>query len=125
MRTKKLDKDVIQVDANAEDPAVAEDPRPGEAVPVGAPKNPLAGKANIRLAHTAAGSPERAMFEAEHDDWYPALSHWRTDGVEYELPTTPDGKPDVALQRKGWHDPYAHRIVRASPHYVLITEKGA
>lgn len=128
MPTKRVDKDgkeAVQVDPNAEDPQLAQDPRPGEAVASGAPKNPIPEKPNIRLAHTLKDSFERSLYGADHDDWYPAVAYWRADGVEYELPTLADGTPDVALQRKGWHDPYAHRIVRASPHYVLITEKGA
>lgn len=88
--------------------------------PLDEPRSP-----NIRLAHTRKGSYERALWSGEHGDWYPALAHWRADGVEYELPVTAKGEPDVAQQREGWYDPYAHRIAARCPHYVLITEKGA
>ena len=84
-----------------------------------APEGPN-GERNLRLAHTAPGSPERAI----HGEWYPAIAHVR-GSVEYTFPTLSDGTPDEALQRAGFFHVYPHRVIRLIPHFVAIKEKGA
>jgi hypothetical protein len=82
-------------------------------------RNPLEPRPNIRLRRRFPGGPA-----------YPALPYVRLrgEGVVYDLPLGDDGKPDQALQERGWYDAYAHRITSDSAvgkiHYQPIRDKG-
>lgn len=77
---------------------------------------------NLRLAKTREGSAEREIHEAHGSgEYYPARTYVRARGVEYELPTLPDGSPDVETQKAGFYHDYAHRIASSSPNYERIS----
>lgn len=69
--------------------------------------NPLEPKANLKLAKG-----------------YLPIAYWRANGVQYDLPTLPDGAADEETQRAGFYSSDAHRILRTCPHFKPIVEKG-
>ena len=70
-------------------------------------RNPLERAPNMRLAKG-----------------YLPIAYWRSNGVEYALPTLADGSPDEETQKRGFYSSDAHRILRTCPHFKPIVEKG-